>query len=178
VLPESIRVTLDAMDELDRYINEATGTVTVIRSNLPSEQGTQKWTLYQTAPGRYEAEIPLAETGQSVYHLQTELRLGDRVLENQSRSIMTRYSDELRIRPTNEALLRQLAELTGGSYDIAAEEIAHWQSGRSARQALPLWTWLLSIAAGLFVLDVLLRRVEILVRVPRLALLLGFVLRG
>jgi len=93
--------------------------------------------------------------------LHTELRLGDMDLENQSRSIMTRYSDELRIRPTNEALLRQLAELTDGSYDIAADEIAHWQSGQTTRRALPLWSWLLTIAAGLFVLDVLLRRVEV-----------------
>ena len=154
--PESIRVTLDSMDETDRYINEATGTVSVIHSEAQSEQ----WILYQTAPGRYEAEIPLADAGQAVYHLQTELKLGDKVLENQSRSVMTRYSDELRIRPTNEALLRQLAELTGGRYDITADEVARWQSGRSARQALPLWSWFLSIAAVLFAFDVLLRRVE------------------
>jgi len=162
--PDGIRVTLDSLDESDRYINEATGTVTVIRSDQPNEQ----WVLSQTAPGRYESEIPLqTRTGgvsppvSSVYHLQTELRLGGRVLENQSRSIMPRYSDELRIRPTNEVLLRQLAELTGGAYDIATNEIAQWQSERSARKALPLWSWFLTIAAGLFVFDVLLRRVDV-----------------
>jgi hypothetical protein len=160
-LPDGIRVTLDSMDNWDRFINEATGTVMVVHSDMPSEQWTQKWTLHQTAPGRYETKIPLPETSQSVYHLQTELRLGDRVLENQSRSVMTRYSDELRIRPTNEALLRQLAELTGGSYDIAADDIIHWQAQRTVRQALPLWSWLLTLAAVLFVFDVLLRRVEI-----------------
>jgi hypothetical protein len=156
-LPEGIRVTLDSTDDLERYINEAAGTVTVIHSDQPGEQ----WTLHQTAPGRYEVEIPLMEEGQTVYHLQTELKLGDRTLENQSRSIMTHYSDELRIRPTNETWLRQLAELTGGGYDIAAEEVAHWQSGLSVSCALPLWSWLLAIAAVLFVFDVLLRRVEI-----------------
>ena len=159
--PEGIHVTLDSMDETDKYINEATGTVSVIRSDVMSDE----WTLYQTAPGRYEANIHFAGTpvaGQSVYHLQTELKLGDKVLESQSRSIMTHYSDELRIRPTNEALLRLLAELTGGSYDVTADEIVHWQSGRSARQALPLWSWLLAIAAGLYVFDVLLRRVEMM----------------
>ena len=159
--PEGIRVTLDSVDETDRYINEAAGTVSMIHSELPGEQ----WTLQQTAPGRYEATIPhlvgTPATNQLVYHLQTELKLGDKVLENQSRSVMTRYSDELRIRPTNRALLRQLAELTGGSYDIATDEIAHWQSGRSARRTLPLWSWFLVLAAGLFVFDVLLRRVEI-----------------
>ena len=167
VKSDGIRVTLDSMDDNARFVNEATGTVTVVRSDLPSEEWTQKWTLYQTAPGRYETNIPLttipfAEAGQSVYHLQTELKHSDKTLENQSRSMMPRYSDELRIRPTNEALLRQLAELTGGSYDIAAGDIARWQTGRTARQALPLWTWLLGIAAVLFVFDVFLRRVEMM----------------
>ena len=154
---EGIRITLDSMDETDRYVNDATGTVSVIHAEESSEQ----WTLYQTAPGRYEANIHLAGTpGQAIYHLQTELKLGDKVLENQSRSVPTRYSDELRIRPTNEALLRQLAELTGGNYDIAPDAVAGWQTGQSARQALPLWSWFLSITAVLFAFDVLLRRVE------------------
>jgi hypothetical protein len=75
---------------------------------------------------------------------------------------MTRYSDELRIRPTNETLLRQLAELTGGGYDISADDVAGWQTDRSATRSLPLWSWLLTLAAVLFVFDVLLRRVEVI----------------
>jgi len=154
---EGIRITLDSMDGSDRYVNEAIGTATLIRSDGSKEE----WTLSQTAPGRYEAEISLDDSQQSVHHLQTELKLGDRVLENQSRSVMTRYSDELRIRSTNETLLRQLAELTGGSYDIAAGDIAHWKTARTASKTLPLWSWLLTLAAILFVFDVLLRRVDI-----------------
>ena len=152
-----IRLTLDAKDELERFINEATGSATVIHPDFSKEE----WTFRQTAPGRYETEIPLAESQQSVSHVQTELKLGERVVGNQSRSIMTRYSDELRIRPTNETLLQQLAELTGGSYNASPEEIARWQTSRSASHMLPLWSWLLTIAAVLFVFDVLLRRVEI-----------------
>ena len=160
---EGIRVTLDARDESNRFVNEAVGTATLIHPDLSKAE----WTFRQTAPGRYETEIPLDESQQAVYHLQTELRSGEsvsdsKVLGRQSRSVMTRYSDELRIRPTNEALLRQLAELTGGSYDVAAEEIADWQTERTASQTIPLWTWLLSLAALLYVFDVLLRRVEML----------------
>jgi uncharacterized membrane protein len=154
---EGIRLTLDSMDELNGYINEAAGSATLIHPDLSKEE----WTLSQTAPGRYEANIPLAESNQSVYHLQMELKLGGKTLESQSRSMMTRYSDELRIRPTNETLLRQLAELTGGGYDVSASDVADWQTSRSARKALPLWSWLLTLAAMLFVFDVLLRRVEI-----------------
>ena len=155
-------ITLDSMDESDHYINEAVGTATLIHPDLSKEE----WTLYQTAPGRYEADIPIPVQEQSgvnppVYHLQTELKLGEKTLGNQSRSIMTRYSDELRIRPTNEALLRQLAESTGGGYDLAAGELARRQTDRSATRTLPLWTWLLTIAAFLYVFDVFLRRVEI-----------------
>ena len=157
-LPEGMRITLDSTDETGRYVNEASGAATLIRPDLSKEE----WTFQQTAPGRYEAEIPFEESQQSIYHLQTELKLGNRVLGNQSRSIMTRYSDELRIRPTNEALLRQLAELTGGGYDISEEEIAHLRTDRWVSRSLPLWTWLLSLAAFLYVFDVLLRRVEML----------------
>jgi hypothetical protein len=156
-----IRLTLDSMDELSGYINEAAGSATLIHPDLSKEE----WTLSQTAPGRYEIAIPLMSgtrksAGES-YHLQTELKLGGKTLESQSRSIMTRYSDELRIRPTNETLLRQLAELTGGGYDVSASDIADWQASRLARKAIPLWSWLLTLAAMLFVFDVLLRRVEI-----------------
>ena len=154
---EGIRLTLDSMDESDRYVNEAAGTAALIRPDLSKEE----WALHQTAPGRYEAEIPLEESNQSVYHLQTELTLSSKTLENVSRSIMMRYSDELRIRPANELLLRQLSELTGGCYGIAAEDAAFWQANRTASKALPLWSWLLTTAAILFVFDVLLRRVEI-----------------
>jgi hypothetical protein len=93
--------------------------------------------------------------------LQTELKFFGKVVGNQSRSVMTRYSDELRIRPTNKTLLRRAAELSGGSYNASPEEIAQWQTSRTASQVLPLWSWLLTIAAILFVFDVLLRRVEI-----------------
>ena len=157
-----LRVALDARDEAERFINEATGTATLIRPDLSKEE----WALHQTAPGRYEVAIqiettPLEEFQHSVYFMQTELKLGGKVVGNQSRSVMARYLDELRIRPTNDTLLRQVAELTGGSYNASAEEIAQWQTSRTASQVVPLWSWLLTIAAILYVLDVLLRRVEI-----------------
>jgi len=164
---EGIRVTLDARDETNRFINEAVGAATLIHPDLSQEE----WTLRQTAPGRYETEIPLDESQQSVYHLQTELKPGgtgfdsqvdSKVLGRQSRSVMTRYSDELLIRPTNEALLRQLSELTGGSYDASAAEISDWQTDWSASQTIPLWNWLLSLVAMLYVFDVRLRRVEVM----------------
>jgi hypothetical protein len=153
---DGIHVSLDARDETERFVNEAVGTATVIRPDLSKEE----WTFTQTAPGRYEADIPMEESVPSVSLIQTELKLGEKVVGNPSRSVMTRYSDEWHIRPTNEALLRQLATLTGGSYQASAEEIAQWKTNRTAIQTLPLWSWLLALAAVLFVFDVLLRRVE------------------
>ena len=164
---EGIHLTLDVRDESNRFINEATGSAALIRPDLSKEE----WTFDQTAPGRYETTIPLTEgthakerggVSPPVYHLQTELKQGEKTFGNQSRSVMTRYSEELRIRPTNEVLLRQLTELTGGRYNAAAEDIAGWQTMRTASRTIPLWSWLLTLAAILYVFDVLLRRVEIL----------------
>ena len=161
--PESIRITLDAMDEAGRFVNDAAPTATLYDESgvLAQERGVlaprySDIPLYQTAPGRYEAEIAVAS--RRVRQLVIA-HPGSDVLG--SSFLPSRYSDELRIRPTNEALLRQMAELTGGAYAVSAEEIADWQSGRSVLKAFPLWPWLLAFAAFLYVFDVLLRRVEV-----------------
>ena len=69
------------------------------------------------------------------------------------------YSDELRIRPTNEKLLRDVAEASGGSYSPNPVEIFQ-DDGRTARRPTPLSTVLLTTAALLLILDVALRRID------------------
>ncbi|MDR0705364.1 MAG: VWA domain-containing protein [Planctomycetaceae bacterium] len=155
----NIHLTLDAADEAkDRYINDATGQTTVIYPDLNKEEIT----LQQTAPGRYEADIELKKTNyQGGYHLQTALKLGEKNMVNQSRGVMVGYPEELRLKPTNNELLQRLAESTGGLFNPKPEELFRPDPNHTAWDAIPLWSYLLTFAAGLFVLDVLLQRIDL-----------------
>ncbi|MDR2757535.1 MAG: VWA domain-containing protein [Planctomycetaceae bacterium] len=154
-----IHLTLDVTDEeKDSYINNATGQTTVIYPDLSKKEIE----LQQTAPGRYEADIDLGTTNrQGGYHLQTVLGLGEKNIVNQSRGVMVGYPEELRLKPTNNDLLQRLAESTGGLFNPKPEELFQPDPTRTAWRAIPLWSYLLTVSAGLFVLDVLLRRIDL-----------------
>jgi hypothetical protein len=82
------------------------------------------------------------------------------VIYRQSRGIHVGYSDELRLKPTNEELLKQLAEVSGGQFDPTPAAIFQ-PTDRTAQRPTPLWPWLVTLAALLLVLDVFLRRVDL-----------------
>lgn len=73
--------------------------------------------------------------------------------------LMVGYSDELRIRPTNETLLRAIAERSRGMFDPEPERIFE-PADRTAQRPTPLWPHLLTAALCLLVLDVALRRID------------------
>jgi Ca-activated chloride channel family protein len=152
-------VTLDAVDPSGRFLNQAEAEMTLIDPQL----GSRKVPLTQTAPGRYVATLDVSKSG--AYHMELTQKKNGQVLYRQSRGISVGYSEELRLRPTNETLLRQIAEASGGTYQPTAETIFA-PTERTAHRPTPLWPWLLSLAAILLVLDVFLRRVD-------LSLLLG-----
>ena len=110
--------------------------------------------MTQTAPGRYVAEFDTPLSGP--YHLELTQKVGGQVLYQQSRGMSVGYSDELRLKPTNETLLKSIAEASGGKYNIAAADVFA-ATGRTARRPTPLWPWLVTAAALLLVLDVALR---------------------
>lgn len=152
-------VTLDAVDPSGRFLNQAEAEMTLIDPQL----GSRKVPLTQTAPGRYVASLDVSKSG--AYHMELTQKKDGQVLYRQSRGISVGYSEELRLKPTNEALLRQIAEASGGTYQPTAEAIFA-PTQRTAHRPTPLWPWLLSLAANLLVVDVFLRRVD-------LSLLLG-----
>ncbi len=78
----------------------------------------------------------------------------------QTRGLAVGYPDELRLRPTNTDLLKTIAGTTGGRFD-APPELAFAAPERTAPRAVPLWPYLATAAAFLFVLDVALRRVDL-----------------
>ena len=69
------------------------------------------------------------------------------------------YSDELRIRPTNEELLRSVAETSGGIYAPDPTDLMELESETVTRPT-PLWPYLVTAALWLLLLDIALRRID------------------
>lgn len=146
-------VRLDSVDAAGKYLNQAETELRVIGPGLSNES----LPLRQTAPGRYETEFATSDAG--AYHLELAQKQDGQVLYRQSRGVMVGYPDELRLRPTNEELLKQIAGTSGGRYKPDPESVFN-PGDQTARRATPLWPWLVTIAALLFLFDVALRRID------------------
>lgn len=146
-------LSVDAVNDLGQFLNNAEVEVTRIDPRLRREKSL----LRQTAPGRYATDFETPRAG--AYHLEVALKQNDQVIYRQSRGMMVGYSDELRIRPTNETLLRSIAEASGGTYALEPENVFDHRH-EAAHRPTPLWPYLLTAALVLFVLDVALRRID------------------
>lgn len=129
-----------------------------------SAPGSARSTLamQQVAPGIYSARAPI-EAGQTQPY-RFELVEGGGVTqadlrEAGVRSLSYSWSDELRALPVDAAALRLLSERTGGAYAVRADEVFALK-GDGGRVPRPLWPMLLAIALGIFLFDILWRRLR------------------
>lgn len=147
-------LSLDAVNELSEFINRADVELTLIDPQLRRT----KTTLSQSAPGRYTAGFKTLRSG--AYHMELAVKQNDQVIYRQSRGMTVGYSDELRIRPTNEELLRDLAQSSGGTYAPDPSELMNLAHDTRVTRPLPLWPYLTTAALFLLLLDVALRRID------------------
>lgn len=147
-------ITIDAVSETGQFLNQSQVELTVINPDLQRASVP----IRQMAPGRYAAEFATPNSG--AYHMEIAVKQDDQVLYRQSRGMMVGYSDELRIQPTNEKLLQDVAMVSGGNYGIVPKDVFSAE-GLSADRPTPLWPWLLTAAAMLLVLDVAFRRIDL-----------------
>jgi hypothetical protein len=147
--------SIDVANELGSFLNQAEVDLSLIGPNMKRE--TQR--VSQAAPGRYATDIKLEEPG--AYHVDIAVKENGQVKYRQSRGLIRGYSDELRIRPTDEDRLRQIANVSGGRFVTDSKELLQ-SDGRTAQRPQPLWPWLLAFASTLLVLDVALRRLNLI----------------
>ena len=163
---DSVRIVVDALDDQDQFINDLESTLTVrgpIGANARTEgserdqQVTNQTTLRQVAPGRYEARVPVTEYGSFVLEAR-HVREGRLVAESTAR-FANPYPREYAPAGDGEALLGQLARLTGGQRNPSLEDL--FDPGDERRLHYEeLWPRWLFFALGLFVVDLALRRVR------------------
>lgn len=153
------RITVDAIDEADRFINGLESTVEV---TLPDGSRTEL-ALPQVAAGRYEGELEL--TGYGPYLLRAEHMLDGDAIASSFGAVTYPYPDEfLTFEPTFE-LGRHAAALTGGTVDPTPAQL--WDAeGEEVEYRRELWPYALFAALALFIIDLLFRRVRVLSRKP------------
>jgi hypothetical protein len=154
-----------------------TGETIIVTAELPAADGQfpaevklsatvsgpggkeQTLTLEPDAPGRWAANFSVP-TGSSA---EFEIRVsGEGSAESPlaaTQTVFIDYPDELRLQPTNEDLLRRVAETTGGVFRPEPASVFA-PDGRTVPRVTPLWSYLLIAALLLFVADVALRRLR------------------
>jgi len=152
---DTTEIRLDAVDVAGRFRNNAEIKVTVIGPRAGVEK--KEFEMRQIAPGRYVAKIDTDQQG--AYHFEMSQMSGPWPVFRQTRGLVVGYPDELRLRPTNESLLRRIAEASGGKYTTRPDEVLDAEN-RLAHRAEPLWPYLLIGSMLLFVADVALRRID------------------
>lgn len=153
------RITVDAIDESDRFINGLESTIEITRPD-GSEAEIE---LRQVAAGRYQAEYELSDYGP--YLLEAQHSLDGDSFATSFGSVTYPYPDEyLTFEPSRE-VGRRAAELTGGGIDPTPAQL--WDPmGEEIEYRRELWPFVLFAALALFFIDLLFRRIRVLSRKP------------
>lgn len=112
----------------------------------------------QVGPGRYEGAV-VADARQPLTVTVTDGT--ENAVAAQSRTILPDPAAEYRFMPADEDLLRAVASATGRAWRPASDALAA-QPGERGTKRRPLWPPLVLAALGLWLVDLVFRRVRIL----------------
>lgn len=152
-------IVVDARDDNGNYLNQLNLDSAVIYPDRTTENPIFR----QVAPGRYEAEFHPNQEGAyfiRVYGTTPEDAPIEATVAQNTGWVLS-YSDEYRVSEPDPEFLRQIASTTGGRSvaNNPANVFAHDLD--QAEAALPLYPYLLALAAFLLVLDIAIRRLVI-----------------
>lgn len=165
---DEVRVVVDAIGGDDAFMNDLQSTLRIEgpmgarragdEESDPQLRRTTEHELRQTAPGRYETRFPLDAYGSFV--LTATHRRDGRPVAESTAQLANPYPAEYRTLEPDVELLQRAAETTGGEEDPDAAALFD-PGDETIRAHEHLWSWLVFLALGLFLLDLLLRRVRI-----------------
>lgn len=154
------KMRIEALDKNSAAINFMNIEGTLVRP----DQGSESLMLTQTGPGVYEGEFDARAAGSYIASFKYRIGGGDDAVAGSLQTgLSVAYSPEFRQLETNETLLRELAERTGGRMLSGAEAAAAFdQAGLpNAETRLPIWEYLVRWMLLLFLIDVAVRRIAI-----------------
>ncbi len=149
------RIIIEALDKNADYLN----FLQLQSKYIDPKQGPQTLQFTQTGPGHYEAEMPIEHTGQYIASIGI-FKEGD-YQGSIHTGVSMPFSPELRETSTNEAMLREVVNVSAGRWLDAGPEMddifSHDLPPSVSKQ--PVWDWTLAwVLLPLFLLDVSVRR--------------------
>jgi uncharacterized membrane protein len=150
------RITVEALNRDNAFLNFLN-----IRGNVLGPDGKSiDVRLVQTAPGVYTGEFDAPRQGTYA----VGLRYGGNNAAGTLRSgLVVNDSPELRALRSNETILQQIADRTGGrvlpAFDASAADVFTRLGVKQTASPLPVWDLLLPFLLALLILDVAIRRI-------------------
>jgi uncharacterized membrane protein len=155
---EQAIVELDATDAAGGLANFLRTDARIVRP----DGSVSPLSMEQTGPGRYQARFDTPETGSYLIDVGLLDGRGARSGGSVQASVSVPYAREFRSTRDNSALLRSVAERTGGTTytiaDIATAQIFDRRGLLVPKAVRRIWDVLAIIAAALLVIDVAVRR--------------------
>ena len=146
-------LAIDALDDAGDFLNQLENDVSLISPDLKKKQ----LAVTQTAPGRYELDFPTQDVGP--YFLNVMQKQSGEVVNTQVTGTVVSYPQEYLVHNADDALLTQLAAVSGGKFNPSAEDAFRPPEEQVALR-IHLWRPFLITALFLLLVDIALRRVD------------------
>lgn len=147
-------ITVDAFDEGGQFLNFLEGEARVVAPDL----SVSSLELSQVGPGRYRASLPSDQDG--AWLVGVALSDGDRVIGKAVAEAVQPWSPEYRIGGGGDALMAEIGRLGGGG-ELDRPEQVFARPSQARQVPVPLWPWMLALAAVLLPVDVAARRLRL-----------------
>lgn len=176
VVDGRVRASIDAFTPDERFENGLTSTLTILgpepggkESDCPKEpegkvKGCQKVIMKQVAPGRYESDVPLGQYGSFLLkaeHVRKTEDGKDKVSAVSYGHVSNPYPKEYASFEPNEDVLARTAAATDAEMRPASVATVFDPRGEKVMAHEDLWSRFILAAIGVFLADLLLRRVRL-----------------
>lgn len=155
------KVTIDAVDESGNFQNMINFDANVISP----EFGTEKLSIQQVAPGRYEGTFPASKVGTYMLSMSTGQKDQSGNPQFITSGVSLSYSPEYETSTSSATFMEKISTTSGGVVVADPQAYNPYQRNlKPVRSPNTLWPWLLLAATLLLPLDIFLRRVYLNMR--------------
>ena len=151
-------ISQDGNEAKVEYYNDNVDSDTKVTGVYNGDDGTQgEFTLIQTEPGKFEANVPLSDLG--FYNFNIRQQEGENITSNYKGAFALKYSDEYKFN-TNSVKLDSLVSETNGSFINKPKEVFEGKLKKEYKK-INLTNPLLILGLILFLLDIVYRRLNL-----------------